>query len=111
MPNTRIGTLATRSWNRHSAVDLVVIQKPFYYFMSKTTTAPTACSHGTPYSYDTNVPLMIEGATWIRQGRYTASAEVVDIATTLSTILNIRPPSAAEGRVLSEVLVVPQMNR
>ena len=111
MPNTRIGTLATRAWNRHSSVDLLVIQKPFYYFQLKTTKTPNACSHGTPYSYDTNVPLMIEGARWIRQGRYTAPAEVVDIAPTLSTILNIRPPSAAEGRVLSEAIKVQQMKR
>ena len=111
MPNTRIGTLVTRAWNRHSAVDLVVIPKPFYYFMSKTTKTPTACSHGSPYTYDTSVPLMIEGAKWIRQGRYTAPAEVVDIAPTLSTILNIRSPSAAEGRVLSEALQVQQTRK
>ena len=111
MPNTRIGTLVTRAWNRHSAVDLVVIPKPFHYFMSKTTKTPTACSHGTPYTYDTGVPLMIEGAKWIRQGRYTAPAEVVDIAPTLSTILNIRSPSAAEGRVLSEALQVQQTRK
>ena len=111
MPNTRIGTLVTRAWNRHSAVDLVVIPKPFHHFMSKTTKTPTACSHGTPYTYDTSVPLMIEGAKWIRQGRYTAPAEVVDIAPTLSTILNIRSPSAAEGRVLSEALQVQQTRK
>ena len=104
MPATRIGKLVTRGWNRHSAIDLVVIQKPFYYFQSKTAKTPNVCSHATPYSYDTNVPLMIEGAKWVRQGRYTAPAEVVDIAPTLTAILNIRPPSAAEGRVLSEAL-------
>jgi predicted AlkP superfamily pyrophosphatase or phosphodiesterase len=104
MPDTRVGKLVTRAWNRHSAVDLVVIQKPFYYFMSKTTKTPTVCSHGTPYSYDTNVPLMMEGAPWISSGRYTVAAEVVDIAPTLSAILNIRPPSASEGRVLTEAL-------
>lgn len=104
MPDTRVGKLVTRAWNRHSAIDLVIILKPFHYFMSKKTTSPTACSHGTPYTYDTNVPLLIEGANWVKQGRYPAYAEVVDIAPTLSQILNIRPPSAAEGRVLVEAL-------
>jgi predicted AlkP superfamily pyrophosphatase or phosphodiesterase len=104
MPATRVGKLVTRGWHQKSAADLVVIQKPFYYFMSKTTKSPTVCSHGTPYSYDTNVPLLIEGARWINQGRYTAPTEVVDIAPTLSSILNIRLPSAAEGRVLTEAL-------
>ncbi len=111
MPATRIGKLVTRGWNQHSAVDLVVIQKPFYYFMSKTTKSPNVCSHGTPYSYDTNVPLLIEGAKWMQQGRYTAPVEVVDIAPTLSAILNIRPPSAAEGRVLTEALNTKNVKR
>lgn len=104
MPDSRIGKLVTRAWHRQSAVDLVVIQKPFYYFMSKTTKTPTVCSHGTPYSYDTNVPLMFEGLAWFNAGRYTAPAEVVDIAPTLSAILSIRPPSASEGRILGEAL-------
>ncbi len=103
MPATRIGTLVTRAWNRQEAIDLVVIPKPFYFFQSKTLRT-VACSHGTPYSYDTQVPLLLSGDKWIQPGRYTAPAEVVDIAPTLSVILNTRPPSAAEGRVLTEAL-------
>ncbi len=104
MPATRIGKLVTRAWNRHEAIDIVTILKPFNYFQSKTSKTPVACSHGTPYSYDTNVPLMLQGAAWIKPGRYTAPAEVVDIAPTLSAILNTRPPSAAEGRALTEAM-------
>jgi arylsulfatase A-like enzyme len=48
--------------------------------------------------------LMMQGAAWIKAGRYTAPAEVVDIAPTLSAILNTRPPSAAEGRALTEAM-------
>ena len=103
MPATRIGTLVTRAWNRQEAIDLVTIPKPFYFFQSKNSRT-VACSHGTPYSYDTSVPLLISGDKWIRPGRYTLPAEVVDIAPTLSVILNTRPPSAAEGRVLTEAL-------
>ncbi len=106
MPATRVGLLVTRAWNRQMAIDIAIVQKPFHYYMSKTTKMPSACSHGTPYSYDTNVPLMFEGSRWIKPGRYTQGAEVVDIAPTLSAILNIRPPSAAEGRALSEIMQV-----
>lgn len=104
MPATRVGLLVTRAWNRQMAIDIAIVQKPFHYYMSKTTQWPSATSHGTPYSYDTNVPLMFQGARWIKAGRYTQPAEVVDIAPTLSAILNIRPPSAAEGRALSEIM-------
>ncbi|MEP7156840.1 MAG: alkaline phosphatase family protein [Betaproteobacteria bacterium] len=108
MPPTRVGLLVTRAWNRQMAIDIAYVQKPFYFFRSKTTTTPNAASHGTPYAYDTNVPLMFQGARWIKPGHYTQGAEVVDIASTLSTILSIRPPSGAEGRALSEILRTPQ---
>ena len=103
MPATRIGKLVTRAWNQHQAIDLVTIPKPFYFFQSKASRG-AACSHGSPYSYDTNVPLLMSGDKWIKPGHYTKGAEVVDIASTLSIILNTRPPSAAEGRVLTEAL-------
>ena len=106
MPATRIGLLVTRAWHRQMAIDIAIVQKPFYYYMSKATGTPSACSHGTPYSYDTHVPLMFHGARWIKAGRYTQPAEVVDIAPTLSAILNIRPPSASEGKALSEMMQV-----
>lgn len=104
MPDTRIGKLVTRAWDRRAAIDLVIVQKPFHFFQSKTSNT-IACSHGTPYHYDTNVPLMLQGSRWIKPGRITRGAEVVDIAPTLAAVLNIRAPTASEGRVLSEILV------
>lgn len=104
LPQTHISTLISRAWQHNSAIDLFIVEKPFHFFQSKTQQNPIACSHGTPYSYDTNVPLLIEGERWIKAGRYTQPAAVVDVAPTLSAILSIRPPSAAEGRVLSEAL-------
>jgi len=47
---------------------------------------------------------MIMGTTWIKPYAYGDYAEVVDLAPTLSHLLRIRPPSAAEGRVLKEIL-------
>jgi predicted AlkP superfamily pyrophosphatase or phosphodiesterase len=105
MPPTRIATLVQRAWHRQAAVDLVVVQKPFYYFQSKSNSPQAVCSHGTPYSYDTNVPLMISGTKWIKQGRYGQYAETVDIAPTLAQILNVRVPSASEGKVLTQALI------
>lgn len=105
LPAHRIGTLVQRAWHRQMAVDVVVVPRPFHYFMSKTTSSPSACSHGTPYTYDTNVPLILEGERWIRPGRYGEYAETVDVAPTLAFLLNVRAPSASEGRVLERALV------
>ncbi|MGL5005141.1 MAG: alkaline phosphatase family protein [Casimicrobium sp.] len=101
LPQTRIGKYAQRAWNHAMAVDVMVIVKPFHFFASRSTTSqPTACTHGTPYAYDTNVPVMWHGAKWIKAGRYTDYAEVVDIAPTLATILETRFPNANEGKGL-----------
>lgn len=105
LPSHRVATLVQRAWHRQMAVDLVVVQKPFYYFQTKSNSPQAVCSHGTPYSYDTNVPLMIQGEKWIKPGRYGHYAEVVDIAPTLAHILNVRVPSASEGKVLTQALI------
>ncbi len=101
VPQTRIGKLAQRGWNHAMAVDVMVIVKPFHFFASRSTTSqPTACTHGTPYAYDTNVPVMWHGPKWVKPGRYAEYAEVVDVAPTLATILKTRFPNASEGRAL-----------
>jgi predicted AlkP superfamily pyrophosphatase or phosphodiesterase len=59
--------------------------------------------HGTPWSYDQQVPLLWYGAS-IRPGRYEGEAHVEDIAPTLAALLHIEQPSLADGRVLTEIL-------
>ncbi|GJJ00005.1 alkaline phosphatase family protein [Duganella rhizosphaerae] len=97
---TRIATLMRRAWNREASGDLMVVTKPYWYFGSGT----SGTSHGSPYAYDTNVPLLIMGKRWIKPGAYGQYAEVVDIAPTLANLLHVRPPAGSEGRVLTETL-------
>lgn len=98
--DTRTGLLMRRAWNRQLSGDIMVVTKPYWYFGS----GSSGTSHGSPYAYDTNVPLIVMGKRWIKPGYYGQYAEVVDIASTLAHVLHVRPPSAAEGRVLSETL-------
>jgi predicted AlkP superfamily pyrophosphatase or phosphodiesterase len=97
---TRMGLLMRRGWNRQLSGELMVVTKPYWYFGNAT----SGTSHGSPYAYDTNVPLLLAGPQWIKAGEYGQYAEVVDIAPTLAKLLHVRPPAAAEGRVLTEVL-------
>jgi arylsulfatase A-like enzyme len=53
------------------------------------------------------VPLLLQGERWIRPGRYADYVETIDVAPTLAHLLNIRPPSASEGRVLKAALAQP----
>jgi predicted AlkP superfamily pyrophosphatase or phosphodiesterase len=64
---------------------------------------PTGTTHGSPWSYDTRVPLLWLGAS-VRQGTYGGVVSIADIAPTLSSILGIDRPSGSRGRVLQEML-------
>jgi predicted AlkP superfamily pyrophosphatase or phosphodiesterase len=100
VPPTRLGTLMQRAWNRQLSGDLMLLTKPYWYV----STNKSGTSHGSPYAYDTNVPLILMGPQWIKPGYYPDYAEVVDIAPTLAHLLRLRPPAASEGRVLTETL-------
>jgi predicted AlkP superfamily pyrophosphatase or phosphodiesterase len=97
---SRVGMLMQRAWNRELSGDLMVVTAPYTSFGS----GDSGATHGTPYNYDSNVPLLIMGGRWIRPGVQAQYTEVVDIAPTLAQILHLRPPAAAEGRVLTEAL-------
>jgi hypothetical protein len=78
--------------------DVVLIAEPFKY-LGDTITA----THGSAYSYDTNVPTIIMGQGVIA-GRYLEPATPADIAPTLAALLGITKPSNATGRVLIEAI-------
>ena len=78
--------------------DVVVVAEPYKY-LGDTITA----THGSPYSYDTHVPMVIMGAG-VNAGRYLEAATPADIAPTLSALLRITAPSNSTGRVLIEAL-------
>jgi predicted AlkP superfamily pyrophosphatase or phosphodiesterase len=97
---SRLASLMQRAWHRELSGDLVLVPTAYSSYGS----GLTGATHGTPYAYDTNVPLVLMGPRWIRAGGLPQYAEVVDIAPTLAYILHLRPPAAAEGRVLAEAL-------
>lgn len=97
---SRLATLMQRAWHRELSGDLVMVTNAYSSFGS----GDSGATHGTPYDYDTNVPLLMMGRPWIRPGAIAQYTEVVDIAPTLAHILRVRPPAAAEGRVLTEAL-------
>jgi arylsulfatase A-like enzyme len=76
--------------------DVVVIQEPYWLF------GATGTSHGTPFGYDTHVPVIFMGPG-IKPGKYYDSIAVNDIAPTLATLLSLEIPSGAAGRVLAEI--------
>jgi arylsulfatase A-like enzyme len=88
-----IGNLVQRGFYRERSGDLFMVQKP-YWIASKDGT-----THGTPFSYDTHVPVIFYGRG-IRAGRYDENIRVADVAPTLAALLGVNEPSGSVGRVL-----------
>jgi predicted AlkP superfamily pyrophosphatase or phosphodiesterase len=80
--------------------DFVIVPKRNWLIAGRAGLAGT--SHGSPYEYDRNVPLVLLGGA-IKAGRYDRAATPADIAPTLARIANVQMPKA-EGRVLQEAL-------
>jgi Type I phosphodiesterase / nucleotide pyrophosphatase len=85
-------------FNPERSGDVEILLEPYWI------AGEGGASHGTPYSYDTHIPLVFMGPG-VRPGRYDAAAAMNDIATTLATMLDIETPSGSSGRVLTEMLV------
>ena len=88
-----IALLMERGYYRGRTADLLIVQKP-YWLASKQGT-----SHGTPFSYDTHVPMIFLGRG-IRAGRYDENVRTADIAPTLAALLGVNTPSGSVGRIL-----------
>lgn len=56
-------------------------------------------SHGTPYRFDTHVPMLYFGAG-IPAGRRNERVRTIDLAPTLARIIGITPPSDIDGKAL-----------
>ena len=98
-PETRLSQSVVLGFNAERNGNLVVLTEPFYLVGGA-----SGASHGTPYSYDTHVPLLLLGPG-IKSGWYTQPSSPADIAPTLASILKLTPPSNRSGRVLGEALI------
>jgi arylsulfatase A-like enzyme len=67
--------------------------------------AATGTSHGSPYRYDTHVPIIFYGAG-IAGTRLTERIRTVDIAPTLAALIGVAVPGDLDGRDLS-LLILP----
>lgn len=90
---------AYRTWHADTGGDLLVGLEPYWMPAGK----PAATNHGSPYTYDRHVPLVLYGNS-IRRGRFHRKVAMVDLASTLAQILRVPVPPLNEGRPLSEAL-------
>jgi hypothetical protein len=80
--------------------DIYVVQEPYWFLFEK---GPIAAMHGSPWRYDTYVPIIFSGPG-IAAGTIHRTVHPTDVAPTLSAYLGIKPPSSSVGEPLKEVL-------
>jgi arylsulfatase A-like enzyme len=102
LPNTDIGRRAQAAFNARESGDLHLLVEPFTLLVESKDEL-TGTAHGTPYPYDTHVPIILMGPG-IKAGVYRASCAPNDIAPTFAALLKIEAPSGSIGRVLTEAL-------
>jgi hypothetical protein len=64
----------------------------------------TRFMHGSPWPYDTRIPLLFYGPPYIRPGVYPRSARQQDLMPTVARVLNLPVPPTVTGRALVEAL-------
>jgi len=85
-------------YNQKLSGDIVMVPNPAMIYKRQTGT-----THGSAYSYDRHVPMMFFGKG-VKKGRSREYAEIIDIAPTMSNLLQISFPNSHSGKVLKEAL-------
>jgi predicted AlkP superfamily pyrophosphatase or phosphodiesterase len=91
-------SMIQRGYDPKQNGDIVVLLQPGYIDYSKTGT-----THGSPYSYDTHVPLLWYG--WnIPKGRNADKKSITQIAPTISQLIHCGIPNGCHADVLTEII-------
>lgn len=98
-----MGQQVRRSFYPERCGDLFVVLKPYYLLSSAVGVGTT---HGTPYPYDTHVPLLVYGPG-IRKGRHRELVRPQAAAAILAHALGIAPPAGAEAPVPEGLFAPP----
>ena len=80
--------------------DIYIIQEPYWFLFDE---GPIASMHGSPWRYDTHVPIIFAGQG-IDAQKISRLVHPVDVAPTIAAFLGMTAPAAAKGSPLMEVL-------
>lgn len=93
--------LYRQSFHPDRAPDLVIRYRENTLILD----SPQGTTHGSPYRYDTHVPLVFWGhGVSTRNKRVADDARTIDVAPTLAAILELTPPAAIDGVCLRAVV-------
>lgn len=89
-----------RNFHASRSGDIYIIQEPYWFLFEK---GPVAAMHGSPWRYDTHVPVIFAGPG-IEAQKIHRLVHPVDVAPTMAAFLGMSPPGSSQGSLLIEVL-------
>ncbi len=102
VPENLLMQSVRRNYHPKRSGDIYLVFEP-NVFINDFDGLKVASTHGSPWRYDTHVPVMFAGAG-LKPRTVSRAVQPYDIAATLAAWLNIDPPSASIGEPLQEVL-------
>lgn len=98
---TSITNAVLANFHKDRSGDIYVVFEP-HWFVADFDGQSVTGSHGSPWIYDTHVPVIWMGPG-IKAGRIGRRVETVDVAPTIAAYLRVKYPSGTRGQVLKEV--------
>lgn len=102
VPDTQLYRSVLNNFHAKRSGDIYIVFEP-NWFINDFDGLTVASTHGSPWQYDTYVPIVFAGAG-LTAKTVDRRVNTIDIAPTLSAYLGIKPPSGSEGTTLKEVL-------
>jgi len=102
VPDTELYRAVLNNFHAKRSGDIFIVFEP-NWFINDMDGLTVAATHGSPWQYDTYVPIVFAGMD-LQAKSVVRRVQTTDIAPTLSAYLEIKPPSGAQGNPLVEVL-------
>jgi predicted AlkP superfamily pyrophosphatase or phosphodiesterase len=101
VPDTDLYRAVLNNFNPKRSGEVFIVFEP-NWFINDFDGLTVASTHGSPWTYDTYVPIVFAGAG-LEPAVVDRRVYTVDVAATLAAFLGIKPPSGSAGRPLVEV--------
>jgi hypothetical protein len=105
LPDTPLLRSVLNNYNPRRSGEIYVVFRP-NWFINDFDGLAVAVTHGSPWRYDSFVPVIFAGAG-LAPRRVFREVHTVDVAPTLAAAVGAKPPSGTRGQVLVEVLEEP----
>ncbi|WIY26099.1 alkaline phosphatase family protein [Parasedimentitalea psychrophila] len=101
VPDTQITSAVLANFHPDRSGDIYVVFEP-HWFVADFDGLSVASAHGSPWAYDTFVPIVFVGPD-IKPDQIARKVHTVDVAPTIAAFLGTKSPSGAVGSLLVEV--------